>query len=201
MKRFICYIFILFANCSFAQLASVDSILLQKAIRDKRPEGNIVYTDKINESDLYQLFVKLKDESFRGATTDTKMNVMTISKQERKDLEKKLKNLSKPYWQSQLFTDSKMIQEQNVMVYYKSVYQEYSETFTNPNNTQQDKSQLLMNTPQPYVFEFSPPVYFRDNFCFIYMKTFCGNGCGSTEMSFYKKQDDKWEKFVVLAVN
>lgn len=48
-----------------------------------------------------------------------------------------------------------------------------------------------------YVFLFSKPIYIRNNsVCLIAMSAICGGTCGITDISFYKKVNEKWEKWI-----
>ena len=198
VTRFFAFLLFLCASNVVAQIQPDEVSLIEKLIRDKKNDGSIVYTNHISITDAYRISTKLKAERLNDKNNPS--NILFISTKERKEIQKELALLSKPFWNSDLFKESKMIEEQSVDNYFRTVFNEYSETLSNPNNSQIDKSNLLKETPQPYVFEFTPPLYLRDkSLCLIFMKTICGSECGSEELTFYKKENEKWEKFMVLA--
>jgi hypothetical protein len=183
---------------ALSQMTSDEVVFIEKIIRLKKTNGNIVYTNHISPVDALRIRNKLKSELVYNKSSET--NSLVITKHERKQIEKQLELLSKPYWSANLFKESKMIDQQNVNTYFKDVYNQYSETLTNPNNSQLDKSNLLKETPEPFVFEFTPPLYLRDkSLCIVYMKTLCGVSCGGEELTVFKKQNEKWEKCMELA--
>ncbi len=201
MKRIFASILTLLAVYTNAQVPTEDAAFLETFIRQVKTDGCIVYTDKINNTDLLSVLMTIKEGTLKGNTPETVVNSINISKQERKEIEKQIRQLAKPYWSQKLFLDSKMITEENVVPYIKTVYQQYSETYADPRNTPLDKANLLKNTPQPYVFEFTPPLFMRNNtYCFVYMKTECGSGCSTSEISFFKKDNEKWECFIVVSL-
>ncbi len=200
IKRLILLFFCLTANQLLSQVPESDAAFIEKILREKKPDGSIVYTNHIGETDAQRILIKLKSEYFQSS--DTKVNPVTITKQERKILENQIKTLTKPYWNANLFKESNVIEEENVMNYFRSVYNHYSETLSDPNNSQIDKSNLLKESPEPYVFEFTPPLYLKDKtVCMIFIKTLCGSNCGGSEMRFYKKVSNNWEQLAVVSLD
>jgi hypothetical protein len=137
-----------------------------------------------------------------GKTADTKSNNITLTRQEKKYISQQLDKFCKSYWKENLFPGSRLISEENLWPYFKNVYQEYSENLSNPNNSAIDKSNLLKNYQQPGVFEFSAPIFLRNNsLCLIYLRSLCGNPCGYGELSIYRLENGNWNKWIVVSAD
>ena len=200
MKNFIFYFaFTLIAFSAYAQVKPDEVKFLESLLRKTLPEGEIVYTNKINESQLQRVEAHIKPGVIQGAGTETKRNSISLSRKEKKYILSQLEIYTKPFWGDNLFAKSKMIPEDSIASYMKKVYQEYSESFINPNNSDNDKAEIMKNYPRPNLFEFSRPIYLRNNsICLVLISYRCGNPCGFDELCFYKKVNDVWTKFVVV---
>ena len=175
-------------------------IFIGGLIRKVQPEGQIIYTDKINKGLTDKIKSSISKSIIRGISEDTKKNSITLSRQEKKYILDQLENCSRPYWGENLFPNSKMIREEELLSHIKKAHEEYSDNYNNPNNTGNDKLLMIKNYQKPNVFEFSCPVYIRNNsYCFIYFSSICGNPCGFDELSIYKKENDKWIKWIVVS--
>jgi hypothetical protein len=200
MKRLPLLLLLLVSNiASFAQ-AEKDAIsFLEKIIRNTQTDGQIIYTDKINKNVLEKVRNGLDKRLITGVTAETENNSIELTKQEKKYILTELENSTYPYWNENLFNDSKLIREENSTAYIKKVFQEYSENLNNPTSSTSDRLALIKNYSAPNVFEFSMPVYLRDNtVCFVFMSYLCGNPCGFDELCFYKKENNVWKKWVVV---
>lgn len=55
-------------------------------------------------------------------------------------------------------------------------------------------------TLKPWVYVFSKPIYFRNGeLCIFYSCSFCGGLCGEDEVSLYRKEKDKWVKWILIS--
>lgn len=201
LKKLIIIFFILVSNqTAWSQVPLEDATFLEKIIREKKSSGEIVYTNHLSGPDGVMILHKLKSPQIHSAESES--NFIELSRNERKQLEMQIKELVQPFWNRNLFRSCQMIEHVNVQAYFKSVYNHYSETLSNPNNSQLDKSNLLKETPQPFVFEFTPPLYLRNKtVCLLFMKTVCGVNCSSSELTFFKKENDKWVKWVSVGMD
>jgi hypothetical protein len=130
---------------------------------------------------------------------ETKMNSLILTKQERNLILDQLDQYKKSYWTENLFSNSILVGEDNMRGYMKKVYQEYSESFNNPTNSAIDKTNIIKNYSRPSVFEFSLPVYIRENsICVVFLSYYCGDPCGFDELCFYKKENNTWKKYIVV---
>lgn len=66
--------------------------------------------------------------------------------------------------------------------------------------TEADRLKLLGNQIEnANTFQFSPPIYFRNNSIFIfYFIRLCGSLCGVEELSFYRLENGNYKKWFVL---
>jgi hypothetical protein len=191
--------FIMASFYCFGQMEQESINFLETLIRTSQAEGQIIYTDKINSVEIYKVKLKLDKNTVTGTTNDTRQNSIILTRKERIYLQDQLEALANPYWNENLFPNSKLIKEEDLLSYFKGAYQAYSENLSNPNNSESDKSNLIKNYQQPSVFEFSNPIYLRDNsICLVYMMYLCGNPCGTKELCFYKKENNKWGKWIVV---
>lgn len=48
-----------------------------------------------------------------------------------------------------------------------------------------------------YVFSFSVPIFLRENtICMLALTSLCGDDCGKTDISFYKRINNVWKKWI-----
>ena len=160
-------LFFLFQISSFAQSETDDVKFLESLIRKTHPEGQIVYTDRLNIEHLNRALQYLRKSVITGITNETKMNSIVLSKQEKKLLIQKLNEFTYPFWTENLFSNSIMIKDENISGYIKKIYREYSESFVDPTNSASDKSNIINSYSRPSIFEFSLPVYLRENTIFV----------------------------------
>jgi hypothetical protein len=179
-----------------------DILFVEKLIREQQPEGKIIYTDKLNSNEIFKIKLRLKSETIQSIGKDTRQNSVVLSRLERKEIARQFDLLCSPFWSDNLFNDSKLVPIENLWPYFKTVYQEYSESLSNPNSSETDRSNLVKNYQRPSVFQFSPPIYLKDKtICLIYVRSLCGNPCGVGELAFYKKENGQWNKWVVVSVD
>ena len=67
-------LFFLFQISSFAQSETDDVKFLESLIRKTHPEGQIVYTDRLNIEHLNRALQYLRKSVITGITNETKMN-------------------------------------------------------------------------------------------------------------------------------
>ncbi len=192
-------LFFLFQISSFAQSETDDVKFLESLIRKTHPEGQIVYTDRLNIEHLNRALQYLRKSVITGITNETKMNSIVLSKQEKKLLFQKLNEFTYPFWTENLFSNSIMIKDENISGYIKKIYREYSESFVDPTNSAADKSNIINSYSRPSIFEFSLPVYLRENTIFVVFHSYyCGSPCGFDELSLYKLENKTYKKWLVV---
>jgi hypothetical protein len=189
----------LMSLCSYAQTNNDAIILLEKIIRDMQSEGQIIYTDRINSDIIKKVETGLNQKIIYGITPETKQNSVELARYEKKHIISQIELYTLPYWTENLFSNSSLIREENLTSYIKKAYQDYSEKLNNPVSSTNDKLMLIKNYRTPSVFEFSMPIYLRDNtLCFVFMSSRCGAPCGYNEFAFYKRENNTWKKWVVM---
>ena len=184
---------------SDAQINKTETAFLDKLIRESQPEGKIIYTNKINKSDLEYVTSKIKRSYIYGITNETRQNNIVLTRQEKKYLKEQLENSINPIWKENLFTNSVIINEEDLISYIKNSYKEYLEKYNNPANTEEDRMTMVKNYQRTIVYKFSPPVYLRDKTIFLlYFSSTCGRPCGFEELAFYRYENYQWKKWIVV---
>lgn len=200
MKPALCIALFLSISLSCISQIERESInFLEGLIRKSQPVGQIVYTNKINSNVLLKLKSELKKSKITGTTKETMDNYIVLTREEKNFLLDQLEIFAKPYWNDNLFSDSKVIEEEKSEAYIRRAHQEYTENYSDPNSTPIDKSNLIKNYHIPNVFEFTMPIFIRDDsYCLVFMLSRCGSPCGFDELSFYKRVNNTWSKFIVV---
>ena len=196
---FLFLIFTLF-NSSLAQIDRSELIFLEGLIRNNYPEGNIIFTDKINKNDLDKIKSKFKKNTIYDISKTRNQNYIIFTKQEKKYLFQQLEIASRPCWKETIFPGAQLILEEDALNYIKKTTQEYLENFNKPTNTENDRMNLIKNYQRPTIFKFSKPIYLRNrSICLVYFASICGNPCGFEELCFYKIANNTWSKWIVVS--
>jgi len=172
---------------------------IEKLIRETQPEGQIIYAEKISKNDFKKLKDKIKVPSIYDRSKTVNQNYINLTSKEKNNLLQQLENCSVPFWKEELFPNSKIFKSDDAVSFIKKSYLDYLENYNNPNNTEEDRMTMVKNYQRPTIFKFSKPVYLRDNtMFFFYFSSTCGDPCGFEEISFYKKENNQWVKWIVV---
>jgi hypothetical protein len=198
MKKFI--LLLIISSLSHWSFGQVDQEIafLEKLIRENQPEGQIIYTDKINKSDLSRIKNKITSNVYNKNNNPDPV-YLSLTRQEKKYISQQLENCCWSIWKDDLFKNSKIVKEEEAINYIKNSYTDYLEKYNNPSSSEEDKMMMVKNYQRPTVFKFIKPIYFRENtLFFFYFSCICGNPCGFEEICIYKKENNNWKKWVLV---
>jgi hypothetical protein len=198
--KFLLIAFLLAVQTSYSQVEPSAISFIENLIRKDQPAGQIFYTDKINPTYLLKIKTHLSKKYISGENNETKQNTIVLTRQEKKYLWEQFESFNKPYWTENLFSNSRLVKADSLMAFIRKANSDYSESLNNPNNSGYDKANMMKNYQRPNVFQFSKPVYLRNNsICLIFLSYSCGDPCGRDELCFYKKEKDNWTKWIVVS--
>ncbi len=183
-----------------AQPKPNDTLVLLTAIHDITSKQPIVYVDSVNTKGDFP--EHLKKRILEGTITSQRKTKpepsITLSKKEQNFI---LSELAKPVvWPKELFANGKLM---NAKTMWAHLDEERAKRFTLMNQATLNKDTLeakRLSREYSYVFVFTKPIYIRNNtVCLVTMAALCGNPCGFTETSFYKREKDSWVKWIGVA--
>jgi hypothetical protein len=189
----------MFFGSTYGQLSHEDTAILSKAFRQIASQEQILYIDTVNAD--ASVITRLKEIFHKGELTDKRLgNTITLTKSEQKYLLTELGQ--RIIWNDYLFTNGKRISSDSMRIFLKKQNTDRVKTI---NQAAKSKDTLTIKAlgelkNYPYVFTFAKPIYIRNNtVCLISFIAMCGNECGQTETSFYKKVNNEWTKWVVVS--
>lgn len=187
-------------NKTYGQVGREDTTILLKVFREVSIQELLVYVDKVNMQK--SIPIRLKEFIQSGKLSNIRKNksgtLSALTKAEKKYLLTNIKR--KTNWPDNLFANSKRINADSLWTFLN---QENINRITNINKAalNQDSLAYKKATRQfPFVFVFTKPVYIRNNtICLISFAAMCGRDCGRDEISFYKKENNVWTKWIVVS--
>lgn len=199
---------ILICNCllqmsifsAFCQTNIEDTIVLRKVFNEVSSQRQIAYVDSVNMNGYVPDV--LMEAIQKGKITDTrktrKPNSLTLTKAEQNYLLEQI--TQQTVWSDNLLADSRLIESDSMWVYLR---QENTKRIAAMNKAAMENDTLALKKARlnySYVFTFTKPVYIRDNtICLISFAAVCGTECGRNEISFYKKENNEWGKWIVIS--
>jgi hypothetical protein len=179
----------------YGQSYENDTIILKSAML-QRQSNNIVYLD--TSVGWTRIKKNLHHRAFRGITMPTKQNKLRLTKSEYKYLLQQVKKYENYVWDSNLFNNSKRISADSMWTYLDNEKRVFSKIRENAIMNKDTLTLRKLRYPL-WVYGFSKPIYFRNNnICLLYYVAMCGNPCGHDAVCFYKKEDNKWTKWIEI---
>lgn len=203
MRVYLIISLLLFVQClnfieTFGQISKDDNAILNNIFKQVTINEFIVYVDTVNNTD-FAAHYRLKDIINKGVITDRKQEkTIILTKKEKKYL---LLQLCEPtVWADSLFPNSKRIQSNEMWTYLSQENNKRREAI---NQAYLEKDTLkIKKLRYDYTFVFSllRPIYIRNNtVCLTSYSAMCGVDCGRTEISFYKKENNEWTKWIIIS--
>ncbi len=195
----VCILFFAIVRLSVAQSDEQEIKFIEKLIRENQPEGQIIYAEKINKDDLKKIKDKIRVQSIYDRSKTVNQNYINLTTKEKKYILHHLEDCCFPTWKEDLFPNSKIFKSEDAVAYIKKTYSEYLEKYNNPNNTEEDRMNMVKSYQRPNIFKFSKPVYLRENtLFFFYFSSTCGDPCGFEEIAFYRKENNNWVRWILV---
>jgi hypothetical protein len=198
----VCIIAVHFLNIrtTYGQTNQQDTTILMKAFREITRQEQIVYVDTVDMKGYVP--DDLKRAIKKGKITDERKtkppNSLKLTKTEQNYLLERLGQQT--VWADNLFTDGRCLNSDSMWIYLR---EENTKKIAAINKAVMVKDTLALKKAQSkysYVFTFTKPVYIRDNtVCLISFAALCGQDCGQSEISFYKKINDEWVKWILVS--
>ncbi|MBL0049285.1 MAG: hypothetical protein IPP32_14460 [Bacteroidetes bacterium] len=185
---------------TYGQISEDDSTILLKAFRQVTLRDQIVYTNKFTPESYFADMLKGRIE--KGIITenskDPKSKSITLTSEEQKYLLGQLKQ--QITWADNLFLNSKLIDADSVWTYSSQMSTNHISAVNQAILLKDTLRIIELKKHNPFVFTFLRPIYLRDkSICLITFIALCGNSCGRSEMSFYKREKNDWKKWIVVS--
>lgn len=175
MKAFLFIIFLLVSNLVFGQLDSTTFQFLNSVIRRKHDLSIIFYTDRV-DSGMYSYMMN-KSVIKRIITDIDKRNKdkLYLTSGEIKYLKQRLDSDNSQQWLEDLFINSKRITNDSVRSF-------------------------LIEDRNRDLYLLSNPIFIRENtIALFYVAHLCCGGIyGPVDLSFYRKEGNKWLKWICV---
>ncbi len=187
---------IFFANTANAQ--SADTNLLYETmkivnynqpivyIKSMSSFKNSIYIDKINFGKFYETetdSISINPNTGEEIAFVRDIDSLILTDKEKKWIIEELGQTTE--WENNLFTQSILVND--ISEGFKEI-----ENFKNNPNCTPIKG-------YKYVFTFSKPIYIRnETISLVCISAMCGGSCGINDISFYRKKDGKWEKWIKI---
>ncbi|HIA11202.1 MAG TPA: hypothetical protein EYN69_03905 [Flavobacteriales bacterium] len=174
---------------AFGQSNTEDTILLRDLYKRITP-NNLTY---IRESAGRESMKKrLLDKSYRKFIDSTWENLQ-LTDQEYEYLLDQIE-LNKDFvWKDSLLANSQYIPKDSIWTYLHNERRKWYEIY------KQNPATENLKRERPWVFQFSRPIYLRDNqLCLLYYVALCGKVSGHYQIAFYKKEEDAWIEWIVI---
>ena len=198
MKNALAFVILATVFLAASQPMAEDFRLVEMMIRNIQPEGKIVYTNKLIPERIDFACKVLGQDVIAGPDGAAGRNSIILSKTEKKLLIQALRDNLNLNLNDNLFRGSKMVKSEYLPGYFRKYYQDFSEKLTDPYIDHKAQANIMKMYKRPIVFAFTMPVYIRNkSICVSYISYRCGNSCGYDELSFYKKTNDEWTKYIV----
>jgi len=202
MKNTLAFVVLSFIFLAASQPMEEDCRLVEKVIRNIQPEGKIVYTNKLIPERIDFACKVLGQDVIAGSDGAAGRNSIILTKNEKKYLINALRENLNLNLSDNLFRGSKMVKSEYLPGYFKKYYQDFSEKLTDPYIDHKTQANIMKMYKRPIVFAFTMPAYIRKKSLFVsYISYRCGNSCGHDELSFYKKENNDWTKYIVVYSN
>ena len=197
---FFLLIFQFVALLAFCQIDSGSIKLLESILRKEHPEGTLYYTDKLDSAQVLYISGYLQKRKFKNLTISKKSvnHKIRLSRKEKKYLDSSVNTLYSICWKDSLFENSKRIPKDSMWAHIqrrnREVYALAMDS-TRPEKIRSVNYRVMYSN----TFQFCFPVYFRNrSFFLVYFLRMCGPECGVQELSFYKRENDSYKKWVVV---
>ena len=104
------------------------------------------------------------------------------------------------YWNDTLFDASVKIKEDSLWSYLRaadSTFRKKMDIALAAKDTALIRK--YRKEGRPFAFALGKPLFIRHNtICLVNTAALCGPNCGSNEMSFYRKENGEWKKWILV---
>lgn len=170
-----------------------DTIILLQAFREVTINPQIIYVDTVHGYGTE--YIDVFDKKLRDKRHGHSLN---LTRSEKKMIVNHLKQ--KTIWSDSLFQNSKCIGLDSMWSIVKPANYQRLIALNEAKLKKDTEAIKNLEKNYRYVFSFLKPIYIRNNtFCLIVYKALCDVNCGNSEMSIYKKENNKWTKWLVIS--
>lgn len=149
-----------------------------------------------------RISAQLSKRKFNGRTKQTEQNSIRLSRLEAKFLKEQLEVNKSYIWRDSLFNNAIRIPNDDSRAFLTKHNvlrkEKINAALLNHDTTAAQQISLKEKT---WLYEMSKPIFFRENsFCLFYYAAFCDISAGYDETCFYKKENDRWIKWIVISM-
>lgn len=194
MKYLFLTFLILVTQVLICQDYSKDTLVIKEVLATElRNEDSIVYTDKIEDWIINFIKKELDNYIDNGANKHNYDQLLKIGEYEKDSLNKQIEELRNFKWRDSLIHNAKAISIDSIRVFIRNYDRSLPQEKEEPNTV------TTICRRGPILFSFSKPMYIRnETICLIYIRKLSRIYEGNEKLSFYKKDEENWVKWITL---
>jgi hypothetical protein len=180
------------SSASFAQTDTSYLNFIYEGIRYGQQNGTIHYASNLKPFEIKEWAHKLYKKHLIGYVERDDQDTLTLTREERKYIQKQLKTSLNSSWPDKMFPDSKVLSADSI------------NKFVQDTNLVILKARWEMDTPGNRLnhvfwgFRFSRPIFLRGNSLLIfYLKRFATFG-GEENVIVYRKEGNSWKRWMLV---
>jgi hypothetical protein len=193
--RAICLFILLtsFASISYSQADSLQPI--RDWIKGFKSNGQVIYADRLSKYSVDFISSHLNKRAYTTKMKDGTVRSLKLSKKEHRYLLKNVKELGSHVFPNILFENSLVMPEDSILHFLKGLYE--AERRKYDTMSLREKADRFQRPWWPNIFIFSKPIMLRNNsLMLLYTLRRYGENGGEILLSFYKKIDGSWTRWV-----
>jgi hypothetical protein len=194
----ICYHF--FPQFLFSQIDSATTAIIESILRKEHSEGKLYYTDKLDSNIILEIKHKIKARKYMLNNTLGEFETIVISKKEKKYIDSILNKTYAYIWSDSLFANSKRIPKDSMWTHIERKNKEFYAQKSFDTSKNEIIKSIGRQVQNANTFQFSPIIYLREKSIFLfYFIRLCGSLCGVYELYFYRLENGKYKKWLLLS--
>jgi hypothetical protein len=191
-KRWLIIPLLALAGSSFAQTDSGYLNFIYEFIRDGQPKDTIHYASNLKPFEIKAWAHMLNKRHVIGLAWPNDYDTLSLTRQERKYIQKQLKASLDSSWPDKLFPDSKVLPADSIDRYIHRVNRAIIDSI------KAQGGQLSNGFRRLWGFRFSRPIYLRNNTLLIsYLKRYAQHG-GEDEVKVYRREGNSWKRWILI---
>jgi hypothetical protein len=192
----ICFLLSLFIHPLKAQWDSTDLQFVHSVIRRYQPSGTIYYSNHAIPGVLRRQVKELSKQVVVNLSLPKDSIELTVT--ERKYLLEQLKDSANIELDDNLLPDSKRIEADSIMDFVYRANMRLRDTLKVLRHTIASVWYKVARSMYNAIY-FTRPIYMRNRTILLFHFMWCTYGGGATSFCFYRKENDKWVKWVEVA--
>jgi hypothetical protein len=191
-KRWLILPLIVLADSSFAQTDTSYLNYIYERIRDGQSKDTIHYAANLKPFEIKDWAHKLNKKHVIGLAWPDDYDTLSLTRKERKYIQKQLKASLDSSWPDKLFPDSKVVPADSIDKYVRKLNLVVIDSTKSIQSSRERIARLF------WAFHFSKPIYLRNKSLLIfYLKRFASAG-GEENVKVYRREGNSWKRWMLI---